>query len=221
MGMGDFLRLAGSVLLLLHGVGCGAKQLATPDDAGTVPATSDAAKMPLPAGSRCTQDAECGEFVPCLFQTSDGCGAAGHCASQTNLNGLCVLSPPVCGCDGRTIQDRGANHHGCYAAGTAPFAVRHEGACAPPAGSPCVRDADCGDRVRCLFSIAEGCAAKGKCDQEQILNGTCIQGPTVCGCDGKTQTLSCYDTGTASAPVLHEGGCSATSDAGVADARGD
>ena len=220
--MGDTLRLAAwSALSLLLAVGCGAKQLATADDAGTVPRTPDAAKLPLPAGSRCTQDADCGESVQCLFPTSDGCGAAGHCASQMILNGFCASPPPVCGCDGRTIQDRGANHRGCYGVGTAPFPVQHEGACAVPAGSPCVHDADCGLQVRCLFSIAEGCAAKGACAQEQILNGVCAQGPTVCGCDGKTRTLSCYAPGTASAPVLHEGGCSATSDSGVADARGD
>jgi hypothetical protein len=57
----------------------------------------------------------------------------------------------------------------------------------PDAGAAaCVKDGDCPAGLSCGYAVADGCAAKGVCVQNNCQNGACLTPAGMCGCDGQT-----------------------------------
>jgi hypothetical protein len=53
-------------------------------------------------------------------------------------------------------------------------------------GNACVRDGDCPAGLSCGYAVADGCAAKGVCVQNNCQNSaSCLNPAGMCGCDGQ------------------------------------
>jgi hypothetical protein len=70
-------------------------------------------------------------------------------------------------------------------------------AAAPPDAHPCSSDSDCGVGYACGYSIAEGCSAIRRCQQQPLAPEIPI---AYCGCDG-TVVETTLGTGYVSKPV--------------------
>jgi hypothetical protein len=56
----------------------------------------------------------------------------------------------------------------------------------PDAGAAaCTKDTDCPAGLSCGYAVADGCAAKGVCVQNNCQKGACLNPAGMCGCDGQ------------------------------------
>jgi hypothetical protein len=71
----------------------------------------------------------------------------------------------------------------------------------------CTTDTDCRSEQMCVFSLAEGCAAKGQC-QTQAANASCDSNVNYCGCDGTVVVVGCgYSGGDRPIEGAYTGSC--------------
>ncbi len=77
-------------------------------------------------------------------------------------------------------------------------------------GKGCMKNADCGPMLRCIFPIALGCGAPGQC--AYYTDPPNCSASLACDCNGNDVML-CTPDGFAPAPVKKKGSCSPTSDA--------
>jgi hypothetical protein len=52
-------------------------------------------------------------------------------------------------------------------------------------GNACLKDGDCPAGLSCGYAVADGCAAKGVCVQNNCQKGACLNPAGMCGCDGQ------------------------------------
>jgi hypothetical protein len=90
--------------------------------------------------------------------------------------------------------------------------------CSKPDGTACRSDGECAVASRCVYKIADGCAAVRTC-QPNPTGATCDLVTPYCGCDGTVVGVGCdLASGFAPAPVVRpENGSCAGADGGGPD----
>ncbi len=91
--------------------------------------------------------------------------------------------------------------------------------CSKPDGSACQSDGECAVDSRCVYKIADGCAAMRTC-QPSSTGPTCDIVLSYCGCDGGKVGVGCQlAAGYAPAPVRdpNPGSCESNPDGGSPD----
>lgn len=82
-------------------------------------------------------------------------------------------------------------------------------------GKSCMKAADCGSQLRCIFPMALGCGAPGMCVLFTDPPNCAMK--KACGCNGVggegVDVVLCAPDGFAPAPVKHAGACSGSIDA--------
>jgi hypothetical protein len=74
--------------------------------------------------------------------------------------------------------------------------------CSKPDGSGCGSDGECAVDSRCVYRIADGCAAVRTCQPNQT-GAMCDLVTSYCGCDGAVIAVGCdVASGYARAPIM-------------------
>jgi hypothetical protein len=94
--------------------------------------------------------------------------------------------------------------------------------CSKPDGSACQSDSECAVKSKCVYRIADGCAAGRTC-QANPTGPTCNLVTQYCGCDGTVVGVGCdLASGYARSPVVgpENGSCTSVDGGGGADGGG-
>jgi hypothetical protein len=220
-------RLIFSFLLVLIGSGCGSSVSGSGNGGagGNGGGQGGGGNTSTSSGSQgggggsavaCQSDADCDQQI-CVYAIGEACKAHGTC--QTKPKPLPCNSIEIfkgCGCDGQEADWTG----GCAPdapAGYAPKPIAHVGACGTKA--QCSQDTDCVPangytppdgftHGECAYLQADGCAARGQCEDPFPMCDDLIVVPG-CACDGTTVKMGCgYPSKEfAPKPLAHLGAC--------------